>query len=70
MLYLQLYSEAESLMIPDEKKEKLRSPNQTGCAVMSNTFSACYIVQLGTFWLMRLTQGEVQLLKSGPWGSQ
>lgn len=24
----------------------------------------------GTFWLMRLTQGEVQLLKSGPCGSQ
>lgn len=23
-----------------------------------------------TFWLMRLTHGEVQLLKSGPWGSQ
>lgn len=29
--------------------------------------SAC---ACGTFWLMRLTHGEVQLLKSGPWGSQ
>lgn len=36
----------------------------------SKTLSACYIVWLGTFWLMRFTHGEVQLLKSGPWGSQ
>lgn len=33
------------------------------------TFAA-HPEQLVTFWLMRLTQGEVQLLKSGPWGSQ
>lgn len=35
-----------------------------------NVFPSPPVCVIGTFWLMRLTHGEVQLLRSGPCGSQ